>query len=213
MAKASESSILLITKDPSTPYREPILKKGSPTEDLFKDIMPLKKLRTLSKTTKSLKKLFSDYEVVVADHRVHHLLPDILGEVFYRGHKRVPFMVQLAKPDGVPVKKQDKVEKCDPKYVRDQVRSICKNTFYIPARDGTITVKVGYVDSTPEEVTQNIASVVEFLKNPKFKPAGGVLKHNNQIRGLFVKTNESASLPIYKRVDAKKEDLDDSDDE
>lgn len=162
--------------------------------------MPLKKLRAQAKSVKNLKKLFHEYDLIVADHRVHHLLPDILGEMFYKGHKKLPYMVQLARPDpnSQKVKRQNRTETCDARYVKDQIRSICKNTSYLPNTDTTISVKIGYVDTGTDKLMENITAVCEFLKNPKFQPIGGVLKHNNQIRGMFVKTNESVSLPIYK---------------
>ncbi|CCH44694.1 50S ribosomal protein L1 [Wickerhamomyces ciferrii] len=204
ISKSTDNSILLVTKDPSTPYREPLTCKNSPTEDLFNEIMPLKKLRIISKSKKSLKKLYHEYDLIVCDHRIHHLLPSVLGEQFFKGHKKVPYMLQMSKPDpsAQPVKKQDRVETCDAKYVRDQIRSICKNTSFIPNKDTTISIKIGWTDTEDiDKLITNIFAVVEFLKNPKFQPIGGLLKYNNQIKGMFVKTNESISLPIYKRED------------
>lgn len=195
----------MVTKDPSTPYREPLTCKNSPTEDLFNEIMPLKKLKIQARSSKSLKKVFHEYDLILADHRIHHLLPDVLGEMFYKGHKKVPYMIQMSRPDpsAPKVKKQERVETCDAKYVRDQIRSICKNTSFIPNKDTTISIKIGYTDFEIEKLIANILSVCEFLKDPKFQPIGGLLKYNNQIRGMFVKTNDSMSLPIYKRVDKK----------
>jgi len=163
--------------------------------------MPLKKLKTITRSPKSLKKLYSEFDLILSDHRIHHLLPPILGETFYKGHRKVPYMIQMNRPDPnvAKVKKQDRVESCDAKYVRDQIRSICKNTSFIPNKDTSISVKIGFTDFEVEKLIQNIVTVCEFLKNPKFQPIGGLLKYNNQIRGMFVKTNESMSLPIYKR--------------
>ena len=204
LSRISERSVLLITKDPSTPYRDPLTRAKSPTEDLFKDIMPLKKVKTLTRSTKSAKNMLSEYDLILADHRIHHLLPDIMGEVFYRAHKRVPFVVQLAQISEEdmkkPLKRQERVERCDAQYVLKQMRSIAKNTYYFPSRDAQIVLKVGYIDTEPEKLCQNIGAVIEFLHNEKFLPSGGVLK-KNPMKELFVKTNNSASLPIWVKKD------------
>jgi ribosome biogenesis protein UTP30 len=124
-----------------------------------------------------------------------------MGEVFYKGHRKVPFMIQMApinEDDLRKVKKQDRVERVDPEFVLKQMKSIAKNTYFFPSRDKSFQIKIGYVDMDPEKLTQNIGAVVEFLRNDKFAPAGGVLKKAG-LKDLFVKTGDSASLPIWSK--------------
>lgn len=105
----TNKSILLITKDPSTPYRSKLMIKDSPTEDLFLDIISFKKLKSMiNKTSTSstnnkgkkqnLIKIFKNYDIIVCDHRIMKFLPNVLGELFYYKNKKLPFLIQMAKP-------------------------------------------------------------------------------------------------------------------
>lgn len=71
-------------------------------------------------------------------------------------------MIRMSKE--VKLKRQQMVEKCDPIYVRAQLRSICKNTSYIPNNDNCLSVRVGYIQkhSIPE-ILQNIQDTINFL--------------------------------------------------
>ncbi|CAI4045537.1 hypothetical protein N7582_003586 [Saccharomyces uvarum] len=206
--KPRDLNILLITKDPSTLFRE-TLTKDEHTSELFKEIISVKNLRRRFKGSK-LTQLYKDFDLIVADYRVHHLLPDVLGNRFYHGSKKLPYMIRMSKE--VKLKRQQMAEKCDPIYVRAQLRSICKNTSYIPNDDNCLSVRVGHIQkhSLPE-ILQNIQDVVNFLTDRSKRPQGGVVKGG--IISIFVKTSNSTSLPIYRFSEAKKihesEDLSD----
>ncbi|CAI4626088.1 CIC_collapsed_G0035160.mRNA.1.CDS.1 [Saccharomyces cerevisiae] len=206
--KPRDLNILLITKDPSALYRE-TLTKDEHTSELFKEIISVKNLRRRFKGSK-LTQLYKDFDLVVADYRVHHLLPEVLGSRFYHGSKKLPYMIRMSKE--VKLKRQQMVEKCDPIYVRAQLRSICKNTSYIPNNDNCLSVRVGYIQkhSIPE-ILQNIQDTINFLTDKSKRPQGGVIKGG--IISIFVKTSNSTSLPIYQFSEAKEnqknEDLSD----
>ncbi|KAH3675865.1 hypothetical protein WICMUC_002435 [Wickerhamomyces mucosus] len=201
LGKISTTQILLITKDPSTIYREALNQKGSPTEDLIKDIMPLKKIKKIAGNKKQLINLFQDYDLVLCDHRIQHLLPGILGEMFFKKNKKLPFMIQMFQPtpDDLKLKKQEKIEKCDAEFVKKQIKSIVKNTSYLPNTDTTISIRLGYTDFKIQELITNLSTIIEFLQNPKFLMSnGGIINKKNQLVGVMVKTNESVALPVYK---------------
>lgn len=215
MGKYGEKSILLVTKDPSTPYRKALSEKGSPTEDIFNQIYSLTKLRTLAKDPRKLKKMSKEFDVIVSDVRVFKFLPEVLGEIFYRKNKKLPFMIQMAMPDPnahlVKSKKSSKLkdERCDPRYIKSQIKSIVKNTYFIPSANGTcLSIKVGFSNWPTNHILQNIDDVLRYLVLPKYAPVGGVLRKIENIKSLHVKTSESASLPIY--IFEKIEHVDDS---
>ncbi|EHN01408.1 Utp30p [Saccharomyces cerevisiae x Saccharomyces kudriavzevii VIN7] len=208
LSKPRDLGILLITKDPSTLYRE-TLTKDEHTSDLFKEIISVKNLRRRFRGNK-LTQLYKDFDLVVADYRVHHLLPDVLGNRFYHGSKKLPYMIRMSKE--VKLKRQQMAEKCDPIYVRAQLRSICKNTSYIPNDDNCLSVRVGHIQKhLIPEILQNIQDVVNFLTDRSKRPQGGVIKGG--IVSIFVKTSNSTSLPIYQFTEPKEnhesEDLSD----
>lgn len=245
----TNKSILLITKDPSTPYRSKLMIKDSPTEDLFLDIISFKKLKSMiNKTSTSstnnkgkkqnLIKIFKNYDIIVCDHRIMKFLPNVLGELFYYKNKKLPFLIQMAKPilletsklkaqlkaksnnnntnnkdqqgpsilDGLTISKENKIkdERCDPKYINLQIKSIVKNTNYLPSnvinKGDCISLKIGYINWSIDELLININDIIDYLINKEyFSTIGGgegIIKDLNNLGNIHVKINQSISLPI-----------------
>lgn len=203
--KLENKSVLLVTKDPSTPYRGPLTDKDSPTEDVFNQVYTLTKLKRMAGNPKRLKGIFKEFDIIVADHRLHKFLPDVLGAQFYSKNKKVPFVIQMAPADAnaklTKTSKSHKLkdERCDPKYVRGQMKSIAKNTYFIPPANGTfMAIKVGYTDWPTENVVANIDDVLKFLMEKKY-PSGGLIKNKKMVESVYIKTSDSISMPIFKQ--------------
>lgn len=204
LEKVENKSVLLVTKDPSTPYRIPLTEKDSPTEDVFNQIYTLNKLKLVTKSPKQLYKLFKEFDIVVADDRIHKFLPGILKAQFYEKNKKVPYMIQMARPapPEIEVINKKKVivkkdERCEPKYVKAQMKSIVGFPSYIAPANGTsVTIKVGFTDWTVDKLIDNIDDVLKYLIEPKFAPVGGILKSLDNVVSVHVKTSESVSLPV-----------------
>lgn len=202
MGSVRDTRILLICKDPSTLYRDALLKEKS-TAELFKEIISVKKLKQRFRG-KKLKELYNESNLVVADYRVHHLLPNILGATFYHSNRKLPFVVRMSKQ--VKEKGQKMKEECDPKYIKAQVKSICKNAWFLPNKDNCLNIKIGEIDKhTEEEMIANAEDVINFLCDKTKKPQGGVIK-DGKIASVFVKTSNSVSLPIWKQPEQEESD-------
>lgn len=192
--KPKNLRILLITKDPSTSYRQALTSHES-TADLFKEIISVKGLKRRFRGAK-MNHLYKEFDMLVADFRVHHLLPEILGSRFYHGNKKLPFVIRLSKK--LPIKGQKMEDECDPLYVRAQLRSICKNTSYVPNNDNCLSVKIGQVRKTSVgEMVENIHDIIDFLSDKTKRPQGGVIKGG--VVSIFVKTSNSPSLLVYEK--------------
>lgn len=203
--KIQNKSVLLITKDPSTPYRQPLTEKDSPTEDVFNQIYTLTKVKTLAKDPRKLTAMFKEFDIIVADNRVHKFLPDILGPQFYVKNKKIPFMVQMARPSAesqaqlAKSKNSTKLkdDRCEPKYVHAQMRAIARNTYFLPSALGTCTsIVVGKTNMNASEIVANIHDTIYYLVDPKKLPVGGLLGSTKNIVSVHVKTSESVSMPI-----------------
>lgn len=202
MKKCSDLKILLICKDPSEFYRNTLVNDDI-TSDMFKEIIGLKKLRQRYRG-KKLKELYNNFDLVVSDYRVHHLLPDILGSSFYHSKKKLPFMIRMSKQ--IKEKGLKMKEECDPKYVRAQIRSICKNTWYVPNKDNCLSIKIGELGVHDfDQVLSNAQDVIEFLCDKNKRPQGGCLSKTG-VSSLFIKTSNSISLPIWNKPDLSKSD-------
>ncbi|KAG7804340.1 hypothetical protein KL944_000086 [Ogataea haglerorum] len=199
--------IMLITKDPVVNYRTPLEQKGSPTEDVFGEIVSLKKFKLFASNPKQVKKLYYEYDLLLADHRVYKLLPSLIGRSpFYKNNKRLPLMVQMARPSPdaqlVKSKKSTKMkdERVEPDYVLRQVKTIARSTTFVPSTGTCLSIIIGYSDFKLRELIENMDAVLEYLISPKFKPVGGVIKKGMAgIEDLHLKTSESVSLPVMEK--------------
>lgn len=197
LTRPKDVRILLITKDPSTIYRDAITKDDS-INDLIKEIITIKNIKRRFRGSK-LNQLYKDFDMVVADYRVHHLLPNVLGTRFFHGSKKLPYMIKMSK--AIKVKGKPLPEECDTMYIRAQLKSICKNTFYIPNNDNCLNVKIGEVGKhSVEEMLSNIIDTVKFVTDPAQKPQGGIVKGG--VVSIFIKTSNSVSLPLYSKSES-----------
>lgn len=208
IGRLQDKSVLLVTKDPSTPYRHALTEKDSATEDVFNQIYTLTKLKSLAKDPKKLSSMFKEYDIVVADNRIHKFLPEILGAQFFLKNKKVPFMVQMARPSPesqaqltksrLSTKLKD--DRCEPKYVYSQMRAIARNTYFIPPAKGTcVSIVIGHTEMDPPEIVANLNDVVGYLVDAKNLPVGGLLRTTENIVSAHVKTSESVSMEIVKK--------------
>lgn len=204
IGKLLDKSVLLITKDPSTLYRAALTEKDCPTDDVFNHIYSLTKVKSLAKDPKRLARAFKEFDIVVADNRIHKFLPNILGPQFYVKNKKVPFMVQMARPSPesqallkrTPTTKL-KYERCEPRYVAAQMKAIARNTYFIPPANGTcVSIVVGNTAMDSAEVVANVNDVVSYLVDPKNLPVGGLLGATQNIVSAHLKTSESVSMEV-----------------
>ena len=191
--------ILLITKDPSSVYREAINGDDS-LKDLIKEVISVKNLKRRFKGSK-LNILYKEFDMVVADYRVHHLLPKILGSRFFSTTKKIPFVIKMSRQ--VKIRGEKLNEECDTKYIRAQLKSIAKNAYYLPNEDNCLIIRIGDINrQSIDDMLNNVIDIVQFLTDPTKKPQGGIIKGN--IATIFVKTTNSISLPLYKGEDDNK---------
>lgn len=212
--KIRTHSILFISKDPVLYYRDQFQAPDCDTEDLFKGVLGLKKFESRMHNKRYANTVFNEYDVVMADFRLHHKLAPILGPKFYEKNRKVPFMIQtntpeelekmkiLRKKQRVAKKEDETIDTVDTAYVYRQVKTILRNTSVVLSSSGnTMSVKVGTLGMAPEQIVENVDTVIDFLTNSQFKPAGGAVVgwpglSKNPIKRVCIKTSNSSSLPV-----------------
>lgn len=112
---------------------------------------------------------------------------------------------------------EEDTEGINPAYIYQQVKSIVRNTVVTYTDRGTtLAVKIGTSNMKTGDLLENIEQVVQFLTDARFKEEGGGLltianvkkrQSSNMIRNIYVKTKDSASLPVYLFDNVKLEDL------
>eukprot|EP00271_Cylindrocystis_brebissonii_P000252 TRINITY_DN1030_c2_g1_i1.p1 TRINITY_DN1030_c2_g1~~TRINITY_DN1030_c2_g1_i1.p1 ORF type:complete len:330 (+),score=61.83 TRINITY_DN1030_c2_g1_i1:170-1159(+) len=137
-------------------------------------IIGVQKLRTHFKPFEAKRKLCGSYDLFLADDRILSLLPKLLGKSFFE-KKKQPIPVAL---------------KGGAKGWANKIRQACNSTF-LYLREGPCTVvRAARLSHTEEEIMENVLAVIEGV-------AGHVPKKWKNIQSIFLKTQESASLPLY----------------
>ncbi|KAA8910980.1 hypothetical protein TRICI_003991 [Trichomonascus ciferrii] len=180
-----EREVCLVVRDPQQSVVDVLEKKGAPTEDLFKEIISVKKLKNRVRSKKQLDEFFKSFDLVVCDEKVSHLLPEILGAHFYKSGKNMPIPIKMAKPESPK-------NSVDPKYVKYQLKAINHSTALALTPGTCLSCLVGYTDMDTDRLVRNYQAIQKKLLE-KFNGS----KPKLTIRKIHVKTPESASLPTY----------------
>lgn len=201
--KVDEKRIALITRD--TSYRAQLTEKGSPTDDVFHEIIPFTKAKLIGHSTRGKLRLFRENDIILADARIYKNMPDILGAQFYARNKKVPYKILMTRP--TPDKRTNgKTDQLfDAKFVRAQVKSILGNTSFIPPSGTCLHIAVGYTDWKVSDLLINVNDVVSFLTEEQHRPLGGLLKMGN-VHSVLIKTSNSVALPVMEKVETEQDD-------
>lgn len=181
----SDLEVCLVVRDPQQMVVDALEKKGAPTEDLFKEIISVKKLKKRVRSKKQLDEFFKSFDLVVCDEKVTHLLPEVLGAQFYKSGKNMPIPVKMAKPESPK-------NSVDPKYIKYQLKAINHSTALALTPGTCLSCLVGYTDMELDSLNRNYQAIQKKLLE-KFNGS----KPKLTVRKIHVKTPESASLPTY----------------
>ncbi|KAG4305177.1 hypothetical protein PORY_001347 [Pneumocystis oryctolagi] len=170
-----DSECCLIVKDPQRFYKD--LVTSAKLNKRITKVIGVSKLRKKFKSYEQRRALRDSYDLFLADDRVIHLLPNLLGKTFYE-KKRQPIPIDLA-------------TKCTPEHLLKEVEKAYSST-YLHLSPGTCTgVKCGAICQTPKQIAENIQIITSTLAE-KFVKDGW-----KGIKGFHIKTNESIAIPIW----------------
>lgn len=135
-------------------------------------VIGVRKLRTKYKPYEAKRQLCGSYDLFLADDRVLPLLPKLLGKTFFT-KKKQPIPVSLK---GV-------------KWTA-KIRQAC-NATHLYLREGPCSVvRAARVNQEEQEIVDNIMAVIAGVGE-------NVPKKWKNILSIFLKTQESASLPLF----------------
>jgi ribosome biogenesis protein UTP30 len=204
---APSLSICLITADPQRGVKDIIADPSFPQglSSRIDKVIGFSKLKTRYQSFESRRQLFSEHDVFLADDRIAMRLVQALGKIFYKSSKRpIPIRIaEIEKVDGKRVKKDAKApnvpsskeEKnasfASPLIVAKEIERTlnCASVHLAPST--TAAVRVGTSKFTPEQLSENIAAVVNGLTE-KF-----VAKGWRNIKALHIKGANTMALPIW----------------
>lgn len=167
-----KSEICFLCKDPQKEYKEMLMKKH-PVPGVTK-VIGVDKLRRNYKTAQQRRDLADAFDLFLCDVAIIEMMPKLLGTIFYDRKKKAPIPVRLRGAD--PVVNINK--------------AIHGTPLRIPSGP-CLTVKIGRVNMTEDELVANAASVIAHT-----------LKHlpgDYPVESISVKSTESPALPIWRR--------------
>lgn len=146
--------------------------ESSELNEIIGEIIPGVELKTTYKQFEKRRQLYSKYDIFLADDALVTSLPKLMGKTFYDS-KKIP----------VPIKIGDKF---NIKTVTNQVKKAQNSVIYTLPRSNNLVISLGDVESVNENVIEQ------------------VIKHfeNEEIKGIFLKSNDSPALPLYEKEDA-----------
>lgn len=209
---AENSRICLITADPpaSSPkaYKDLVKHPKFPAElsVCIAKIIKVSSLRAKYKSFESLRKLYAEYDAFFADERVIHMLPQILGKVFYKTTTKRPVPVSLTgkenwgkkekKPKVYKVTKREKGAPGpdtvgQPQDVGADIQKALNSALVHLSQSATTAVRVARSGWQPDWVVDNVEAVVDGLVE-RFIP-----KNWRNIKSIHMKGPNTAALPIW----------------
>lgn len=174
------TSALLIVKDPQRIYKDIVL----PSSTTVRKVVGLSKLRSKFKTFESLRQLRDDHDLILADDRIIPSLRTALGSTFLRSRTKIPIPVRLARKTGEPAS-QETIEK--------EVKKAVEATYVHLSQTNSTNVRVGLARHSVEQLVENLLFSINHIITEKHIVKAGW----KGIRGVYIKSDFSASLPLY----------------
>lgn len=163
------TSICLITKDPQREYKD-LLEKHS--IKFISRVIGIEKLKGKFKAYEARRLLLKETGLFLADDRVIPLLPRLLGSKWFEAKKQ-PIPVCLTRKD-----------------LKGELERAISST-YMNQNNGTCTsIRIGTLSHKPSQIVANIQKAIPAIAS--HIPGGW-----DNIQSLLLKTNSSASLPIW----------------
>ncbi|KJA17986.1 hypothetical protein HYPSUDRAFT_45706 [Hypholoma sublateritium FD-334 SS-4] len=161
--------VCLITKDPQREYKDLL---ETHNIKFISRVVGLEKLKGKFKPFEARRILLKENGLFLADDRIIPLLPKLLGSKWFEAKKQ-PMPVCLTRKD-----------------LKGELERAISST-YMNQNQGTCTsIKIGKMSQTPSQIIANIKTAIPAIIK--------AIKGNwDNIQSLNIKTNSSASLPIW----------------
>ncbi|KAF8192176.1 ribosomal protein L1p/L10e family-domain-containing protein [Pholiota molesta] len=161
--------VCLITKDPQREYKDLL---ETHNIKFISRVVGLEKLKGKFKPFEARRMLLKENGLFLADERVTPLLPKLLGSKWFEAKKQ-PIPVCLTRKD-----------------LKGELERAISST-YMNQNQGTCTsIKVGKMSQTPSQIVDNIKTALPAI-------AKAIKGNWDNIQSLHIKTNSSASLPVW----------------
>lgn len=151
-------------------FKELLASKGI---DYISEVIPLKCLKLEYRQIEAKKNLCNKYDLFLADDRIFGNLPRTLGRDFAR-RKRIPIQVKMTAKD-----------------LKKELDQAVNNAYMVITGKGSCSlVHIANSNMTDKEIAANILMAAKVFA--EVVPGGA-----ENIRNIYIKTEDSPSLPVY----------------
>ncbi|EPY53260.1 U3 snoRNP-associated protein Cic1/Utp30 family protein [Schizosaccharomyces cryophilus OY26] len=173
----------LIVKDPQRTYKDLVSEAGM--SGVVTRVIGLSKLKAKWKSFEQKRQLRDQFDLFLADDRIISMLPNVLGKTFYSKTK-APIPVRISSNNADQLKKQ--------------VVSAYNATYFRASPCSSFMIRCGHTANTPQELADNIESILKYLCEKKVVPNGG-----KGISSVHVKTTQSMAVPLWNNPNLEEE--------
>lgn len=142
--------------------------ENSELNDSINQIITGAELKTTYKQYEKRRELHSTNDLFLADDSLITNLPKLLGKTFYDSNK-IPIPIKINK------------EKFSIQSTINQINKVLNSIVYFVPRSNNLSINLGPLDQINESI---ISQIINHFANEK-------------LRSIFIKTNQSPSLPLY----------------
>ncbi|RSL71467.1 hypothetical protein CEP54_001353 [Fusarium duplospermum] len=194
------ATICLITADPQRAYKDIVTSEEFPAElsKRIARVIDYSKLKAKYSQYEAQRKLYSECDIFLADDRIINRLPKVLGKTFYKTTQKRPIPVSLqAKAPKVDGKRQKRVKTegvvnaGTPAEIAKEIEKAIGAALVSLSPTTNTAVRVGYSGWTPEQIAENVDTVVTAMID-RWVPQ----KWRN-LRSIYIKGPETTALPIW----------------
>lgn len=181
-----------------------------PTYELFSEIISTSRLRSALSTAgkethqhRAALDFVKNFDMLVYDGKLKpQVMRSILGPRVYNKPAGVkiqsplPITLQpVTGPDATPVQIEEaKKVIADPVVIKKQLKFIANCVTVLPSPGTSLSILVGLSSFTKEQLIENITAVLKVVMNE----ANPLIDNTwGNVRAMYIKTTESASLPLY----------------
>ncbi|KAH9908549.1 ribosomal protein L1 [Xylariomycetidae sp. FL2044] len=196
-----ELQVCLIVAEPQRAYKNLVAADDFPAEwrKAVSRVIDIAKLKAKFKSYESLRQLYSEHDVFLADTRIINRLPKLMGKTFYKNTTKRPVPVEIQArvkkgADGKRVKRakgDDTINCCTPPQLAGEIQRAVGAALVSLTPSTNTAVRVAYAGFTADQLAANV-NVVSRVLVDKFVPG----KWKN-IKSIYIKGPETVALPIW----------------
>lgn len=181
--KLEEIEVCLIVKDSSKSWVKELITQFPKELSYIKKVISLTSLRKKYAQYQDRRTLCNSYKLFLVDDCILPMVGKCIGKTFFQKTKQ-PVPIKLSRKEALPFT----IERC------------IKSTFLVISPGTCLNVKAASTKMAAKSIEQNIQSVVEHAI-PR------VPRKASNIASISIKTDTSATLPIYNKVREELNDI------